>query len=445
MTELEHVEIEGFKGLEYVEFEPTDINLITGRNNTGKTSFLEAVNLAFDLSYVNHFERKVDKLINVDAAESRIRVQRASNKESITIRRPTIAEAKGHLVKTLIENLSFQREGLHEFGFQARFDTENDFVRVLEERTDMDSVTVGTEIETGLKQTVTTVLDQSLRGETADRFSEECLVFEKNGEQFPYVYFQDLSDVLRNHYDEIGRAFEREIKAEFEAENLRTPDEHGDLIYPGGDRDKFFEFLFDQPPDEGQFLRKPTGKQELLFIKSRRLTERDQNIDPEEHAIKIDDIGDYVKETELIDGLKTFNLDYLVFEEDGEKHDIPYDFMGDGFKSIVGLLWELMDDDVENEIVLLEEPETHMHPGYVREVVYFLIDLAREEDVQLFITTHDSDFINDFFTENLTDEEEAYLEDEFSLLRMEEDDAVVEDYETARENLKDLHLDLRGI
>ena len=24
MTELEHVEIEGFKGLEYVEFEPTD-------------------------------------------------------------------------------------------------------------------------------------------------------------------------------------------------------------------------------------------------------------------------------------------------------------------------------------------------------------------------------------------------------------------------------------
>jgi len=100
---------------------------------------------------------------------------------------------------------------------------------------------------------------------------------------------------------------------------------------------------------------------------------------------------------------------------------------------------------VENEIVLLEEPDTHMHAGYVREVVYFLIDLAREEDVQLFITTHDSDFINDFFTENLTDEEEAYLEDEFSLLRMEEDGAVVEDYETARENLKDLHLDLRGI
>lgn len=55
MTELEHIEIEGFEGLEHVEFEPSDINLITGRNNTGKTSFLEAVDLLFNPSKFNKF------------------------------------------------------------------------------------------------------------------------------------------------------------------------------------------------------------------------------------------------------------------------------------------------------------------------------------------------------------------------------------------------------
>ena len=56
MTELEHVEIEGFKGLEHVEFEPTDINLVTGRNNTGKTSFLEAIDLLYNPDSATDFE-----------------------------------------------------------------------------------------------------------------------------------------------------------------------------------------------------------------------------------------------------------------------------------------------------------------------------------------------------------------------------------------------------
>lgn len=446
MTELEHIEIEGFKGLEHVEFEPTDINLITGRNNTGKTSFLEALNISFNLNYINHFERKVDKIINIDTTESRIRAQTTDNEAILTVRRPTSSEVKKHFVKTVVGNLSFRRDGLHGFAFQTQFDTEDDFVRVVDERTDMDSGTVGAKIESSLKRVATEILNESLIDAEVAEFRDECLLFEVNGEQFPYVYFDSSLDALTNHYDEIGSAFQAEIEGRFGIENVRSSGEDGVFKYPGGERDRFFTFLFHQPPNEGTFLREPTRTEELLFIESGRLAAKDWDIDPEEHAVKIDDIGDYVKEVGLVDNLKTLNLDYLIFEEeDGGKYDIPYEFMGDGFKSIIGLLWELMDDDVENDIVLIEEPETHMHPGYIREVVYFLIELAREEDVQLFITTHDNDFINDFFTENLTDEEESYLEEEFSLLRMEEDTAVVEDYETARENLEELHLDLRGI
>ncbi len=193
-------------------------------------------------------------------------------------------------------------------------------------------------------------------------------------------------------------------------------------------------------------MEEPSTLGKISFIKSKNLLSA-PDFDPDsDDAIKRDDLGDYLKETGLAEELKTFNLDTLVFEkEDGEKYAVPYDFMGDGFKTMVGLLWELMDDEIEDQIILLEEPENHMHPGYVRKVVYFLVELAKDEDVQLFITTHNKDFIDTFFTENLRDEEVEFLEEEFTLVRMESHSAVVEDYETARESIEDLHLDLRGI
>jgi len=118
--------------------------------------------------------------------------------------------------------------------------------------------------------------------------------------------------------------------------------------------------------------------------------------------------------------------------------------MGEGFQAIVALLWELLDDDLP-EVVFLEEPTTHMHPGYVREVVFFLIQLAMEEDVQLFVTTHSNDFLNDLFAENLREEEEAFLEEEFRLFQMQDGGAKTLDYREAEHSLEELMLDLRGV
>jgi AAA15 family ATPase/GTPase len=171
------------------------------------------------------------------------------------------------------------------------------------------------------------------------------------------------------------------------------------------------------------------------------------DIDPEDtDPVAVDDVGDYIRDKEIVDDLKTFDFDHLVFEpDDGEKYSVPFEFMGEGFKAIVGILWELLGDDDLPDVVFLEEPSTHMHPGYVRELVYFLIDLAREEGVQLFLTTHNNDLLNDFFAETLTDEEEAFLDDEFRLLQMQDGAVDPMDYREAEESLKDLKLDLRGV
>lgn len=435
MTELEYIEIEGFKGLEHVEFEPTDINLITGRNNTGKTSLLEAMELSSNLKEIRDFDEKASALIKRGFSEAVVETEIGPGANELVIRPATADEAERYLREALTEHIrSSIRIGI-------KHDEERNTVSLSSFL--VSSIDISNKLDEKLHETISKVLTRSVE-EIPKSLTLVNLVVELNGEDYPYIYF-DNGEWWS--LAELSSIFEEVIQNVFTEEVV---EKHADsyVVHDPNKENQTIEFDtgYSYVLRGGHFLREPPEPGDINFVTCGELTNKIEDTDDESQAVRVDDIGDFIEEKGIVAELKTFNLETLIFEtEDGEKQPVPYEFMGDGFKAMVGLLWELMDDDVEDQIILLEEPETHMHPGYIREVVYFLINLAREEDVQLFITTHDSDFINDFFTENLTDEEEAYLEDEFTLLRMEEDSAVVEDYETARENLKDLHLDLRGI
>jgi AAA15 family ATPase/GTPase len=132
----------------------------------------------------------------------------------------------------------------------------------------------------------------------------------------------------------------------------------------------------------------------------------------------------------------------MVFEEDGEKYQVPYEFMGDGFKTLLGLLWELSGED--DDVLLLEEPENHMHPNYVHQFVHWLVDVAEDTGTQLFLTTHDIDFVRSFF-DFVEPSQKAFLSEEFRLLKMDRTLPEVYDYDEAEELSKDLQVDLRGI
>lgn len=433
MTELERIEIEGFKGLESVAFEPSQINLITGRNNTGKTSLLESVDLLLTPSNLSRFGSSADEVINIEQKKVNISGKYSKGEASLKIRKPGDNEVRQLIVQAVFNTIGFQSTLVY-FGTE---DNEDDLKEVIDDA-------------------VQDVLREELDQETIEALHDEFLIVSWSGSKYSYFLpgqesSRIISSVENRIREETSKRFE-EMDLTGDEKDLDTDSNiHHHFAESTKYNDDRWDFQpsvkkFFGPSVQPTFLETPDSQGTSKFIRSIELTEDISEDDNENIGIKIDDIGDYLKENRIVDHLKTFDTDYLVFEkEDGEKYQIPYAFMGDGFKAIVGLLWELLDVETENEIVLLEEPENHMHPGYIRQVVYFLIHLAREEDVQLFITTHNSDFINDFFNENLTEDQREYLEDEFSLIRMEEDAAQVLDYETAESDLKDLHLDLRGI
>ncbi|MFC7082389.1 ATP-binding protein [Halorussus caseinilyticus] len=427
MTELEHVEIEGFKGLEYVEFEPTDINLITGRNNTGKTSLLEAVDLLFEPVNLQEFDDNLDSVINTKFDSAEISGESDSASFEANIRKPSLSEA---------ENLFFEIAS-NTGGFQmslAQFTTDEKSEVPSEEKADAPR-----QIYENIRNSLVDAIREKLVREPTEGLRDEILILSTADREYPcFLSGKRSTTLIRDILEDVVDEFRGSEKID----NL------GFYHNQRGPRG-YFEFSSRRVelglPPRNTFVERPTPTNLTTFIKSTATTDDIKRTDDNQESVKIDDIGDFIQERDIVDNLKSFSLDTLIFEtEDGEKEPIPFDFMGDGFKAIVGLLWELMDDDVENQIVLIEEPENHMHPGYVLKLVHFLIDLARDENVQFFITTHDHDFIKDFFAD-MPDEKRDYLEDEFSLVKMDDFGAEVLDYETAEHDLKDLHLDLRGI
>jgi len=117
----------------------------------------------------------------------------------------------------------------------------------------------------------------------------------------------------------------------------------------------------------------------------------------------------------------------------------------------VALLWHLSSEKISDKIVLLEEPENHMHPGYLKQLVKIIIKFSEELNIQFFMTSHNADFIESFFNKNLSQKEKRYLNKELLTLRMGKiekgDYATLKtyDYKEAKETLNEFFIDLRGV
>ncbi|WP_382304061.1 ATP-dependent endonuclease [Herbiconiux sp. UC225_62] len=68
-----------------------------------------------------------------------------------------------------------------------------------------------------------------------------------------------------------------------------------------------------------------------------------------------------------------------------------FDHQGDGVKSFIGLALKVMTRSTE--ILLVDEPEAFLHPGQARALGRWIGQAASELDLQIFVATHDRDFV----------------------------------------------------
>lgn len=410
---LDGMKIEGFKAIDYLNLKPSSINIITGRNNTGKTSVLEAINLFNDPRSIKDFKENFSEIINRNHSRCRLKGSLLGKKKELIIKPPR----KDQIFQYLIQGYESFLENSLESPWHLR-EGGRDILKKKDSRSS---------IAKKLKE----VLKKHIEVERVEYALDDFMVVSIDNTNYPFFYPSGKSrgiisrkrDVIVNELKEM-----KVIKDNVE------------------DEERFIMSLIDFPFSlgrQGFFIETPPTTKELTFIKNADISIND--INKEKNAVKIDNIEDFLKEKNIVEDLKDFNLETLVFKDDNGKYSVPFQFMGGGFKSIIGFLWKLSEKE-ENEIVLLEEPENHLHPGYIKEVVSFLIRLAKEERIQLFITTHDTDFINELLGEELDEGEKQFLHEEFNLLQLKPGGfAEGFDYKEAKRHLKELSIDLRGV
>lgn len=138
---------------------------------------------------------------------------------------------------------------------------------------------------------------------------------------------------------------------------------------------------------------------------------------------------------------------FWIYKTNGEK--IPYSAEAEGYKKL-GLLWRLLMNKsiTKDSILFWDEPEANLNPKIIPVVVDILMELARD-GVQIFLATHEYNFMKYFSVKKKADDKVAFIslhksgsgvavetEDDYSQL---EHNAIVD------ANIKLLEDDLEGV
>ncbi len=108
----------------------------------------------------------------------------------------------------------------------------------------------------------------------------------------------------------------------------------------------------------------------------------------QELKVKILAVFDHLDDFEV--NIDTQNRPYIVLHEKGEKIDLVQ--AGSGIYQIMNLITYI--HLFESNVVLLDEPETGLHPDIQRKFFRYIIELAETKNIQFFITSHSPIFLN---------------------------------------------------
>lgn len=379
MRHLNRIRVKGFRAIDdEIEFEPSGINVITGRNNMGKTSLMESIATASERNYLFHHDQ-LRFLVNQSCDSAEVELE-SDNKFKVSFEVPDEQRVRD----TIYDNsLKTCEEKLDDQTF-----SENE--RAIQEK-----------INSGVDNNLEDILRNSI-----------CINY--GDHEVLYIDLRSISmkrredNVLKIEEDSTEREFNvfphRIIEGELEFSNISTS-----------------------------------------LLNERRERAQHNLLRRSDSAIK-EKIEEYIREKDLVDDFVGIQDNDIVVDREEGYEPIPIENMGSGFRSIYALLHRLHASKDNTEVMLFEEPELHQHPGYLIGLVQFLVDFVREEDLQLFLTTHNADLIKEFLNEKTkSDEDIEFLQDELNFINIREETVKEYDYESAEKALKEDMMDLRGV
>lgn len=409
---LQEVEIENYKGISNLKFNPKKLNLVIGKNNTSKTSVIEAIDLLFNNEEIEN--RHMNSYFNIYSKEKVIKISSKvdGKKEKIELREAResdiISAFRKDLINNFLENL--RKKSNQKFG--------DLLIKELEKV-----------IEKGIDQNLRTFLIKN------------SLILNKDNKEEVYYGIYDFT--LVEKIEELIDSLSEYILERLPEDSKKEYNKY--LRYASE------KTLFSTRGILSERMKTKKEKSVLYIDEDSLITDLRKSFAQRkpEDSEKLHKVKKIIKEKKLIENFEDLDFDNVLFSTSaGTTKAHSFMFLGDGIQSIIGFLWKFL-DKIDNKIVLFDEPETHMHPGYLKQLINFIIDFSQEMNIQFFIVTHSPDFLDIIFSEDLEKERIDYIKSELNILKMdkinEETGAECFNYKEAKETREKLYMDLRGV
>jgi AAA15 family ATPase/GTPase len=356
MNIIKDVEIINYKSIEEMRFPCGSINIIVGPNNTGKSSILESIWMA--VSSLNNFEDNLGTHLSGIGVTENIRYLIHQGKQKSTITLEMVEDDR--ITLDLLYSERGYPEEVAEFFLS--------FINKAPKIDDLDYYLYPFETDYRMSLMELHSLESKI-----DR------LYKIEGSQ------EVLNKLMRRVSENLESAIEDYRNGLIESEKiLLTSKLNNNLID--------IHAIIDTYHDKFSIFN-----EEIPHIHKIPLLISSPHID-EEVSELYKKLVNRKKLAEVLDTLKN-RIPY--FEDIREADDdlvillenldepLPLSSMGDGFKTLLRL--SFMAPLIKNGIVLFEEPETSMHPGYLNILARGII--SSSEYSQIFISTHSSELI----------------------------------------------------
>jgi AAA15 family ATPase/GTPase len=375
---INRLEIENFKGISKLDLEPSKINLFVGRNNTCKSTILESIALAGTAN--NGYVDALHEDILTHLIESRLNLQYWIKKGTDSA---IIRYDKANMSDSILLNYV-------ERGIPPEYD---DICRSIIMR-DVERRAI-------------------IEYRRASRYYGRNRIIHKSPDEDIPEYDEFIKNLFEERYQALYN--EKKLFLKQELNNRLT------LIYNHIGYISKHSFI----DDEASNLFYYSWSYRLSLLELYNM------------LVKKTKLLKYIIEQLGLYDIRSIGNTLYIYETDQEE-PIPIEFMGDGSKTILKI--SMLSNLAENGILILEEPEATLHPGYIDLAVEHLVKAAKENNTQLFISTHSSEFIRSML---------EYAGEDIRVFRMhkkgDDIDYTIFEGEEAIRKVKEIEIDLRGI